>query len=220
MGTDRETEKQEIPVLVESRTYLKSHNQRRQARPLPEDVDQHVQKGIEYHELGELEKATHHFRLSADKGSPAGMLLYGISLRHGWGCRANEVTAFQYLQKVAEHSVEELMHPEDAEKKSNHCAMASKAELVMAIYELGVSFQQGWGVRKNKAAAFYFFKMAAELGDADAQNETAYCYHHGLGVKKDLYQAAKLYRLAAAQGRGLMGNSWISKSKYSELPQN
>lgn len=123
----------------------------------------------------------------------------------------NESAAFQYLQRAAEQSVQELgrLHA------LSNDAKASKAELIMAIYELGVSFQQGWGVTKNKAAAFYFFKMAAELGDADAQNETAYCYHHGQGVQKDLREAAKHYRLAAAQGRGLLGNSWILKSKYS-----
>ncbi|KAI8370333.1 uncharacterized protein BYT42DRAFT_83997 [Radiomyces spectabilis] len=169
-------------------------------------VDQHVQKGIEYHESGELEKATHHFRLAAKQGSPIGMFLYGISLRHGWGCRLNGALAFQYLQKAAEHAVEDLLHSD--------YALASKGELIMAIYELGVSFQQGWGVAKNKETAFYYFKIAAELGDADAQNDTAHCFYHAQGTKKDMFQAAKYYRLAAAQGRGLLGNSWIFKSKY------
>ncbi|KAG0174099.1 hypothetical protein DFQ28_009728 [Apophysomyces sp. BC1034] len=203
-------EKVDQKSLAVQSTYLASHIPQQRARSSPEE-DQYVQKGIEYHELGQLEKATHNFWLSAKEGSPMGMLLYGISLRHGWGCCVNEPMAFQYLQKVAELSVEELSQRHG----KTDGALVSQAELVMAIYELGVSFQQGWGVSKNKAAAFYFFNMAAELGDPDAQNETAYCYHHGQGVKKDLYQAARLYRLAAAQGRGLMGNSWIAKSKYS-----
>lgn len=54
------------------------------SRIKPADIDKHVQKGIEFHELGELEKATHHFRQCAKEGSPIGMFLYGISLRHGW----------------------------------------------------------------------------------------------------------------------------------------
>lgn len=48
------------------------------------DAEAHVQKGIRYHEGGQLEKATQHFRAAADRDSPMGMFLYGISLRHGW----------------------------------------------------------------------------------------------------------------------------------------
>jgi TPR repeat protein len=40
---------------------------------------------------------------------------------------------------------------------------AAKGELVMAIYELGVSFRHGWGVYKDKKTACYYFKIAAEL---------------------------------------------------------
>lgn len=48
------------------------------------EAEAHVQKGIKYHEGGQLEKATQHFRAAADRDSPMGMFLYGISLRHGW----------------------------------------------------------------------------------------------------------------------------------------
>lgn len=102
----------------------------------------------------------------------------------------------------------------------------------MAIYELGVSFRHGWGVspfcwfdnsllthsclqcKKNKESAVQFFKIAADLGDPDAQNDLGHCYYHGQGVKKDLYLAAKYYRKADKQGQGIMGNSWIWKTKY------
>lgn len=84
----------------------------------------------------------------------------------------------------------------------------------MAIYELGVSFQQGWGVTKNKETAFYYFEIAANLGDLDAMNELAFCYVHGHGVKKNIYKAAKYYRIAARQGQEQVGNSWIWKQKY------
>lgn len=91
---------------------------------------------------------------------------------------------------------------------------SKKGELIMAIYELGVSFQQGWGVSRSRETAFYYFQIAAQLGDPDAQNEVAHCYYTGQGVKKDVHRAAQYYRKAAAQGRGIMGNSWIFKSKY------
>ncbi|KAI8139089.1 hypothetical protein BJV82DRAFT_522307 [Fennellomyces sp. T-0311] len=178
------------------------------------DIDHHVQKGIEYHELGELERATHQFRIVAKEGSPIGMFLYGISLRHGWGCRSNSTLAFQYLQKAAEHAVNGLQKSCEKKHEVDALLASRKGELVIAIYELAVSFQQGWGITRSLETAFYYFKVAAQLGDADAQNEVAHCYYNGFGTKKDLHRAAKYYRMAAAQGRGLMGNSWIFKSKY------
>ncbi|KAI8641350.1 hypothetical protein BD408DRAFT_212406 [Parasitella parasitica] len=178
------------------------------------EVEALVHEGIAFHEKGQLEKATQLFRIGAEKGNPIGMFLYGVSLRHGWGCKKNELAAFQYLQKAAEHAVEDL-----ANIKNTVNASASKGELIMAIYELGVSFRHGWGCKKNKESAVQFFKIAADLGDPDAQNDLGHCYYHGQGTKKDLYLAAKYYRKADKQGQGIMGNSWIWKPKYDNPKQ-
>ncbi|GAA5810862.1 hypothetical protein MFLAVUS_004290 [Mucor flavus] len=169
-----------------------------------QQVDQHVQAGIEHHELGQLEKATHYFRLAAKQECPIGMFLYGISLRHGWGCKLNTCLAFQYLQTAAEYAVHDMLN-----------GLASNGELIIAIYELGVSFQQGWGVTKNKETAFYYFEIAANLGDLDAMNDLAFCYTHGHGVKKNIFKAAQYYRMASKQGNVQIGNSWIWKDKYN-----
>ncbi|KAG0210582.1 hypothetical protein BGX28_009218 [Mortierella sp. GBA30] len=178
------------------------------SNPMPEKAEDYVRKGIEYHELGEISKATHYFRTAAEIGDPVGMLMYGLSVRHGWGCTANRVLAFQYLQKSAEHAVGDL------NSRDSFASTAAKGELVLAIYELGICFRHGWGIEKNKKTAAYYFEIAANLGDPDAQNDLAWCYYHGIGVKKDMYKSAKYYRLAAAQGMQQIGNSWIWKDKY------
>lgn len=107
-----------------------------------------VHAGIKFHEAGQLEKAADNFRLAAEQGSPLGMFLYGVSLRHGWGCKKNEKIAFQYLQKAAESAVLDLNNLSSTVNMS-----AARGELVMAIYELGVSFRHGWGV----STIFFFF---------------------------------------------------------------
>ncbi|KAF7729516.1 hypothetical protein EC973_004190 [Apophysomyces ossiformis] len=175
------------------------------------EIEALVHQGIRFHEAGQLEKATEIFRQAAMKDNPIAMFLYGVSLRHGWGCKRNEHLAFQYLQKAAEHAVLDLNSLSSTVNTS-----VSKGELIMAIYELGVSFRHGWGCKKNKSTAVYFFKIAADLGDPDAQNDLGHCYYHGHGTKKDLYMAAKYYRMADKQGHGIMGNSWIYKSKYDK----
>ncbi|KAI8061831.1 uncharacterized protein B0P05DRAFT_574544 [Gilbertella persicaria] len=185
---------------------------KKHASLLPETkAEQLVHQGIKFHEAGRLEEATEMFKQASHLNLPIAMFLYGVSLRHGWGCKKSEHLAFQYLQKAAEHAVEDLSHFSTAMKAS-----AAKSELIMAIYELGVSFRHGWGCKKNKETAVYYFKVAADLNDPDAQNDLGHCYYHGHGVKKDLCMAAKYYRLADKQGHGIMGNSWIWKSKYDK----
>ncbi|KAI7870404.1 hypothetical protein BDF14DRAFT_1773941 [Spinellus fusiger] len=177
--------------------------------PILSEDEAWVQQGIHCHEAGQLEKATELFHKAALKENPIGMFLYGVSLRHGWGAKRNEHLAFQYLQKAAEIAIVDLNTISPTVNTS-----ASKNELIMAIYELGVSFRHGWGCKKNKETAVSFFKVAADLGDADAQNDLGHCYYHGHGIKKDHHMAAKYYRMADKQGQGIMGNSWIYKSKY------
>ncbi|KAF9926941.1 hypothetical protein BGZ67_007821 [Mortierella alpina] len=182
------------------------------SNPMPEKAEDFVRQGIEYHEVGDIAKATHFFRTAAELGDPVGMLMYGLSVRHGWGCASNRQLAFQYLQKSAEHAVGDL------KSRDSFASTAAKGELVLAIYELGICFRHGWGAEKNKKTAAYYFEIAANLGDPDAQNDLAWCYYHGVGVKKDMFKAAKYYRLAAAQGMDMVGNSWIWKDKYGGLP--
>jgi hypothetical protein len=43
-----------------------------------------------------------------------------------------------------------------------------------------------------------YFKVAARLGDVDAQQELGFCYANGKGCKKDLKEAAKWYRAAVS----------------------
>ncbi|KAG0260792.1 hypothetical protein BG011_001631 [Mortierella polycephala] len=182
------------------------------SNPMPEKAEDFVRQGIEYHEVGDIDKATTFFRTAAELGDPVGMLMYGLSVRHGWGCASNRQLAFQYLQKSAEHAVGDL------KSRDSFASTAAKGELVLAIYELGICFRHGWGVGKNKKTAAYYFEIAANLGDPDAQNDLAWCYYHGVGVKKDMFKAAKYYRLAAAQGLETVGNSWIWKDKYGGMP--
>lgn len=113
------------------------------------EAERFVHEGIKFHESGKLEQATEMFKQASMMDFPMGMFLYGVSLRHGWGCLKNEHLAFQYLQKSAEHAVVDLNTFSSTVNTS-----ATKGELIMAIYELGVSFRHGWGVSKKN----FFFK--------------------------------------------------------------
>ncbi|KAI9477424.1 hypothetical protein BX667DRAFT_530989 [Coemansia mojavensis] len=170
--------------------------------------EDYFQTAVKFHEEGDLASATAYFKRAADAQNPLGMLFYGLSLRHGWGCQPNENMAFVFLQKSGEIVVPLVKDMDPA------VAGMAREELAMAIYELGQSYRHGWGVSQNKKTAVYYFEVAADLGDADAQADLAACYEKGDGVKRDKKKAAHYYRLAHKQGNELFGTSWIFKKKY------
>ena len=43
-----------------------------------------------------------------------------------------------------------------------------------------------------------YYRVAAKLGDADAQQDLAFCLANGKGCKKDKKEAAKWYRAAVS----------------------
>ncbi|KAF9967954.1 hypothetical protein BGZ70_007492 [Mortierella alpina] len=190
------------------------------------EADAYIQRAIELHENNELKEATYYFRLAAQSENPVGQLMYGLSLRHGWGCSPNPKEAIFYLQRAAEYAMGELKELSPASSTNiqaiqrhtsrNNQNGAARKELVMALYELGMSFLKGWGVEKNKVVAFHYFKLGADLGDPDSQNETAQCFMDGIGTDKNAFEAARYYRLASAQGASQLGNSWIWKPKYDQ----
>ncbi|KAK9389977.1 hypothetical protein V1515DRAFT_529517 [Lipomyces mesembrius] len=147
------------------------------------------------------------------------MILYGLALRHGWGLRVNATEAFIWLSMAADRvaAVTSILGP-DPERGRNLCEglnKESKAQLGLAIYELGVSYLNSWGVAKDECMAMACFELGARLGDPDAMYELAALWcRNGPARKKDLHKAAALYREAADKGVSTVGNCWIYKEKY------
>jgi hypothetical protein len=146
------------------------------AQPNTLSPEDHATLGIKFHEQNLLPQATHHFQLSAEGGSPTGMLLYSLSLRHAWGCAANPAKAVEWLHAAAEcasASVDEngVKRPggiKDLAFKSEDGKRRS-AMLALAIYELGQSYMNGWGVEKDKYLALRCYEISANFGDTDGQ---------------------------------------------------
>ncbi|CAG8441772.1 25129_t:CDS:2 [Gigaspora rosea] len=176
----------------------------------PTTVEDYISQAIKYHENDQLEKSTEYFHIAAQQNNTIGMIFYGLALRHGWGCKTDTAKGFKYLQKAADSATEMLNNINDTTN-----SQILKTGLVLAIYELGMCYKHGWGVPKDKTKAAHYYRMAADQGDPDAQNDIALCYYKGEGVKKDMKIAAKYYRMADKQGYGTMGNSWIYKEKYN-----
>ena len=177
----------------------------------------HLDKGIELHEQGALQESTYHLRLAARAGEPTGMLLYALACRHGWGMRSNQAEGVSWLRKAVDVIGVDVADGDAGGANVNSSGApqldlpnrkARKAQFALGIYELGVSYMNGWGIAQDRSLAVRCFEVAGSWGDADALAEAGYCYTEGVGCKKNLHKAAKLYRAAAAKGISMTGNSW------------
>lgn len=173
----------------------------------------HLEKGIEFHEKGEVQKATYHWRLAAKAEIPTAMLLYALACRHGWGMRPNPAEGVKWLRKAVDAAQLEVADDEDLATKGKPGPdvverRTHKAQFAVSVYELGVSYMNGWGIQQDKGLALRCFEIAGNWGDGDALAEAGFCYHEGVGCKKDLRRSAKFYRMAEAKGVSVAGNSW------------
>ncbi|KAK7418992.1 hypothetical protein QQZ08_011071 [Neonectria magnoliae] len=116
-------------------------------------IDEDIQEAIRLHEEGDLERSTRMFGKLADPGganNPLSQVLYGLALRHGWGCAPDPSGAVHYLSAAASNSASiEQMALQAGMKKGG----AAKGELVLAIFELANCFRHGWGISKDPYAA-------------------------------------------------------------------
>lgn len=175
--------------------------------------EMHLDKGIEFHEKGEVQKATYHWRLAAKAEIPTAMLLYALACRHGWGMRPNPAEGVKWLRKAVDAAQLEVADDEDLVTKGKPGPdvverRTHKAQFAVSVYELGVSYMNGWGIQQDKGLALLCFEIAGNWGDGDALAEAGFCYHEGIGCKKDLKKSAKFYRMAEAKGVSVAGNSW------------
>lgn len=118
--------------------------------PQPDLADQLLQEGIRHHEEDRLSEAANAFQRSANTpgGSGVGMLMWGLTLRHGWGCPKDETLGFSWLRRAAEAAVGDLERA-----RAGFDISAVRGELVLAIYEVGQCFFHGWGVKKDQKMA-------------------------------------------------------------------
>ena len=65
---------------------------------------------------------------------------------------------------------------------------------------LGLMYDNGWGVPQDYKESVYWYRLAVEQGYEVAQYNLGLMYEKGKGVPQDDKEAVRLYRLAAEQG--------------------
>jgi len=87
-----------------------------------------------------------------------------------------------------------------------------------SLYALGVEHYN----KKNYTEAVKYYRQAADMGNADAQNYLGWCYRNGLGIQKNETEAAKWYRKAAEQGNAFAQNQlgWFYQNGLGGIQKN
>ena len=97
-------------------------------------------------------------------------------------------------------------HSTELSRVENNMGAGGDAD---SLNNLGLAYQYGKnGKPKNYDEAARYYRLAADMGHAGAQNNLGFCYHNGWGVPQDMGQAAMWYRRSAEQG-----NAW-GQSNY------
>ena len=103
---------------------------------------------------------------------------------------------------------------ETREQKFDHMQRLAEKGDAGAQYNLGLMYEQGYGVTPDIKKATAWFEKAAEQGEANAQYRLGSLYYHGQGVPRNVQLAAAWYKKAAEQGhpqaQAALGNLYLS----------
>lgn len=112
----------------------------------------------------------------ARRGSVAAQVNLAVASLARWGVPSNADTALFWLHTAAGEGY------------------------TPALFDLGILYSKGCGVRQDYTEAFRFFQTAAISGDLAAAVNLGYLYDRGLGVTQDQSAAARWYRQSADHG--------------------
>ncbi len=85
---------------------------------------------------------------------------------------------------------------------------------VVAQYDVGVNYVNGWGVEKDAKKAYEWWTKSAAEGYPSAEAAIGKCYFNGWGVKKNYEEACKWWK-KAAEANDLDGMIALAYSYFS-----
>ena len=105
----------------------------------PQTPQDYLQLGISHHLANELPQSAACFEKAAtmNGGCGVGMLMWGLTLRHGWGVEMSEAKGFKWLRRAAELAVGDL---EKAQGVGGEREKGSNSELDIGAVKVRNSF--------------------------------------------------------------------------------
>jgi TPR repeat protein len=160
----------------------------------------------------DLNETVNYLIKQAHEGDTYAQAVLGISFLHGDYDRIDEETAVKWIEDFLKENGPSSKWPifseavgicyyEGIGKKSNnkkafeHLEQAAKLKRPIAQFYLADFFMEGIGTKKDMKKAYFWYKSAYTKikDDALIPLKMGYLLYNGLGVKKDVAAAKKLY---------------------------
>lgn len=99
-------------------------------------AQEYLQLGVKYYDADRLEESATCFEKSAteDKGCCLGMVMWGLSLRHGWGCEKDTAEGFKWLKEAAESAVTDLESNKTSGSEANGVQVGRCMASTISLY--------------------------------------------------------------------------------------
>lgn len=178
-----------------------------------------VALAIELKYKNQPQELSYQLQIAAEQGNKDAMLLYGLSLRYGYGVKRDERQSFLWLCRGAEVDLIRTykFDIEPFELLDEEMPKTPIEPLASTLLEIGKSYVNGWGVERDENYGIQFIEKSASLGFTELMLEAGSIWMtKGPNRKKNLHRSASWYRLADKFGETIPGNEWIYKSKYME----
>lgn len=135
---------------------------------------------------------------SAEQNNISGLFYLGVCYREGLGVEQDYSKAMSLYKKAIDQKPDDSLFSEDDKVRSIQQEEYNK---VVAECELQIGFlhEKGWGTPQDWDKAHYWYKKAAEYGNAQAQTNFGCIYYNGSGSYAKDYQTASIWFLKAAE---------------------
>lgn len=160
-----------------------------------ENLESDIQRAKELTEMGKTLMAARHkneaaeyLLEAAEMGNVHAMYYVGVCYKN---VEQKEHVAANWLYRAAREGV-----------KAGFTELAgmAKRDVSIAQVHLGTCYFYGYGTKRNRESAVYWYTQAAKLKNPQGYFNLAICYEHGEGVKKNRREALRLYRQAEKLG--------------------
>ncbi len=177
--------------------------------PISEADGKKILEAITEIQSGTPERGVAIYRELADRGVPQAQYNLGsLYFRGKGGVKQDFKQALHWYRKAASNGVLEaqfrvgLLYFDGLGIDRNLEEACRWFETATANGHSGAAFNLGFihERRRDYARAAHYYRIAAEKGNPDGQNNLGVLYLRGLGVPVDKREALRLFRHAAAQG--------------------
>ncbi len=156
------------------------------------------------------EKAASLYKSGAMFGSPEALYRLGLAHKEGMGTTLDTKRAVEYLLLAAtkahkgaidalengDENFRRVIELQQKETEERDAKLGADGD-APTLYDLGLKYNKGRGVKKNYLVAATFYNKAADLEYPLAQNNLGDMYELGQGLPIDYEKAISLYKKAA-----------------------